>query len=33
VKRVRIDVAAVTRNESGDLEIEWIAGAFTEDDW
>lgn len=32
VKRVRIDVAAVTRDESGALSIEWIAGAFTEDD-
>lgn len=32
VKRMRIDVAAVTREESGALTIEWIAGAFTEDD-
>ncbi len=32
VKRVRIDVAAVTRDEGGALAIEWIAGAFTEDD-
>ena len=32
VKRVRIDVAAVTRDEEGGLTIEWIAGAFTEDD-
>lgn len=32
VKRVRIDVAAVTRDASGALELEWIAGAFTEDD-
>ncbi len=32
VKRVRIDVAAITRNEDGTLGIEWIAGAFTEDD-
>ena len=32
VKRVRIDVAAVTRDENGALAIEWIAGAFTEDD-
>ncbi len=32
VKRVRIDVAAVTRDVSGALTIEWIAGAFTEDD-
>lgn len=33
VARVRIDVAAVTRDDSGALAIEWIAGAFTEDDW
>ena len=32
VKRIRIDVAAVTRDEAGALAIEWIAGAFTEDD-
>jgi putative endonuclease len=32
VNRIRIDVAAVTRDESGALAIEWIAGAFTEDD-
>lgn len=32
VKRVRIDVAAVTRDAAGALTIEWIAGAFTEDD-
>ncbi len=32
VKRVRIDVAAVTRDADGALTIEWIAGAFTEDD-
>ncbi len=32
VKRIRIDVAAVTRDPSGALTIEWIAGAFTEDD-
>ena len=33
VKRIRIDVAAVTRDdETGALAIEWIAGAFTEDD-
>ena len=32
VKRIRIDVAAVTRDEQGALAIEWIAGAFTEDD-
>lgn len=32
VKRIRIDVAAVARDEQGALTIEWIAGAFTEDD-
>lgn len=33
VKRIRIDVAAVRRDdETGALAIEWIAGAFTEDD-
>ena len=32
VKRVRIDVAAVTPDAAGALTIEWIAGAFTEDD-
>jgi putative endonuclease len=32
VKRMRIDVAAVTRDEDGTLAIEWIAGALTEDD-
>jgi putative endonuclease len=32
VKRLRIDVAAVTRDADGALAIEWIAGAFTEDD-
>ena len=32
VRRIRIDVAAVTRNDVGELSIEWIAGAFTEDD-
>jgi putative endonuclease len=32
VKRVRIDVAAVTRDAAGALTIEWIAGALTEDD-
>jgi putative endonuclease len=32
VNRIRIDVAAVTRDESGALAIEWIAGVFTEDD-
>lgn len=33
VKRVRIDVAAVTRDAGGTMAIEWIAGAFTEDDY
>jgi putative endonuclease len=32
VNRIRIDVAAVTSDASGALQIEWIAGAFTEDD-
>ena len=32
VTRLRIDVAAVTRNTEGAMTIEWIAGAFTEDD-
>ena len=32
VARVRIDVAAVTRDAGGAMDIEWIAGAFTEDD-
>jgi putative endonuclease len=32
VNRIRIDVAAVTSDGSGALQIEWIAGAFTEDD-
>jgi putative endonuclease len=32
VQRVRIDVAAVTRDRAGESSIEWIAGAFTEDD-
>ena len=32
VKRVRIDVAAVPRDAEGAMTIEWIAGAFTEDD-
>ena len=32
VRRVRIDVAAVTRDEAGAFHIEWIAGAITEDD-
>jgi putative endonuclease len=33
VMRIRIDVAAVTRDESGELAIEWIAGALTDDDY
>ena len=33
VKRVRIDVASVTRDANDELAIEWIAGAFTEDDF
>ena len=32
VKRIRIDVAAVTKDDVGQLSVEWIAGAFTEDD-
>ena len=32
VARIRIDVAAVTRDAAGALTIEWIAGALTEDD-
>ena len=32
VQRVRIDVAAVTRDAGGATSLEWIAGAFTEDD-
>jgi putative endonuclease len=32
VQRVRIDVAAVTRDPAGKLALEWIAGALTEDD-
>jgi putative endonuclease len=32
VKRIRIDVAAVTRDAAGALTMEWIAGALTEDD-
>ena len=32
VRRVRIDVAAVTRDAAGASTLEWIAGAFTEDD-
>ncbi len=32
VQRVRIDVAAVTRDATGATSMEWIAGALTEDD-
>ena len=32
VQRVRIDVAAVTRDAAGSSSMEWIAGALTEDD-
>ncbi len=32
VQRVRIDVAAVTVDAEGVSSLEWIAGAFTEDD-
>jgi putative endonuclease len=32
VKRLRIDVAAVTRDAEGASRLEWIAGALTEDD-
>ena len=32
VQRVRIDVAAVTRDAAGTTSMEWIAGALTEDD-
>lgn len=32
VARIRIDVAAVTRDAEGALHIEWIAGALTQDD-
>jgi putative endonuclease len=32
VTRIRIDVAAVTRDADGAMTIEWIAGALTEDD-
>ncbi len=32
VQRVRIDVAAVTRDAKGASTLEWIAGALTEDD-
>ncbi len=32
VARVRIDVAAVTYDEKGAATLEWVRGAFTEDD-
>jgi len=32
VKRLRIDLAAVTRARDGSLAVEWIAGALTEND-
>ena len=32
VQRVRIDIAAVTRDAKGTMALEWIAGALTEDD-
>lgn len=32
VRRYRIDVAAVTKDDDGALQIEWIAGAITADD-
>lgn len=32
VRRYRIDVAAVTKDERGELRVEWIAGAITADD-
>ena len=32
VQRVRIDIAAVTRDAAGASSLEWIAGALTEDD-
>ncbi|MBS2018964.1 MAG: YraN family protein [Deltaproteobacteria bacterium] len=32
VRRFRIDVAAVTKDDDGTLEVEWIAGAFTADE-
>ena len=32
VQRLRIDVAAVTRDAAGALSLEWIAGALTADD-
>ena len=32
VQRLRIDVAAVTRDREGNSSLEWIAGALTADD-
>jgi putative endonuclease len=32
VERVRIDIAAVTRDAAGATSLEWIAGALTDDD-
>lgn len=32
VRRYRIDVAAVTKDDDGALHVEWIAGAITADD-
>ena len=32
VQRLRIDIAAVTRDAAGTSTLEWIAGALTEDD-
>lgn len=32
VQRLRIDIAAVTRDAAGTSTLEWIAGALTDDD-
>jgi putative endonuclease len=32
VQRLRIDIAAVTRDRAGNSSLEWIAGALTGDD-
>ncbi len=32
VQRLRIDVAAVTRDRQGETRLEWFAGALTGDD-
>ncbi len=32
VKRYRIDVASVTKDATGAIAVEWIAGAITEED-